>query len=195
MMTVNESRFEAVNARFSLSEIRLAGMDPFTEGLASRLIACCPGNSLPSSALARSRALKAGRTHDARSAAAFAHMGRRHGPTRCSSTRGDDQAKEAASMSRTSPSVAASSAAAQLRLPLDSRRRTMRQTVLTFPELALVAGTRAAAGLGVGFLLADHVPGPARRTIGWTLVLLGLLSTFPLAINVLENRLPASPPD
>lgn len=71
----------------------------------------------------------------------------------------------------------------------------MRQTLLTFPELALVAGTRAAAGLGVGFLLADHVAGPARRTIGWTLVLIGLLSTFPLAINVLGNSRLSSRPD
>lgn len=63
----------------------------------------------------------------------------------------------------------------------------MRQTRLSLPELALVAGTRAAAGVGVGFLLADHLPGAARRTIGWTLVLLGLLSTVPLAITVLEN--------
>ena len=71
----------------------------------------------------------------------------------------------------------------------------MRRTLLTFPELALVAGTRAAAGLGVGFLLADHVSGSARRTIGWTLVLLGLLSTFPLAINVLGNSRLSSRPD
>jgi hypothetical protein len=71
----------------------------------------------------------------------------------------------------------------------------MRRTLLTFPELALVAGTRAAAGLGVGFLLADHVSASARRTIGWTLVLLGLLSTFPLAINVLGNSRLLSRPD
>ena len=69
----------------------------------------------------------------------------------------------------------------------------MKQTLLTLPELALIAGTRAAAGLGVGFLLADHVPGAARRTIGWTLVLLGLLSTFPLAVNVLQNSRPPDP--
>jgi hypothetical protein len=71
----------------------------------------------------------------------------------------------------------------------------MTRTLLTIPELALVAGTRAAAGLGVGFLLADHVPASARRPIGWALVLLGLLSTFPLAINVIENIRPTSEPD
>ena len=63
----------------------------------------------------------------------------------------------------------------------------MRQTLLSLPELALVAGTRAAAGVGVGFLLADRLPGASRRAIGWTLVLVGLLSTVPLAITVLLN--------
>jgi hypothetical protein len=63
----------------------------------------------------------------------------------------------------------------------------MRQTVLTLPELALVVGTRAAAGLGLGLLLADHLPVSARRPIGWTLVLVGLLSTFPLAISVYDH--------
>jgi hypothetical protein len=71
----------------------------------------------------------------------------------------------------------------------------MRQTVLTIPELALVVGTRAAAGLGLGLLLADHVPAPVRRPIGWTLVLVGLLSTYPLAINVFEHSRNVAPPE
>ena len=71
----------------------------------------------------------------------------------------------------------------------------MRQIVLTFPELALVVGTRAAAGLGLGLLLAHHVPAPVRRPVGWTLVLVGLLSTFPLAINVFEHSRKVSPPE
>jgi hypothetical protein len=69
----------------------------------------------------------------------------------------------------------------------------MKQTLVTFPELALIAGTRAAAGLGVGFLVADHVSGPVRRAIGWTLVLVGLLSTFPLAIGVIGKGRPREP--
>lgn len=68
----------------------------------------------------------------------------------------------------------------------------MRQTLLTLPELALVVGTRAAAGVGVGLLLADHVPASARHPIGWTLLLVGLLTTFPLAIEVFGNMPPES---
>ena len=71
----------------------------------------------------------------------------------------------------------------------------MRQTVLTIPELALVVGTRAAAGLGLGLLLADHMPAPVRRAVGWTLVIVGLLSTFPLAIEVFGHSRPPPPAD
>jgi len=71
----------------------------------------------------------------------------------------------------------------------------MRQTVLSIPELALVVGTRAAAGLGLGLLLADHLPAPMRRPIGWTLVLVGLPSTFPLAVDVFGHSRPVTPPE
>ena len=72
----------------------------------------------------------------------------------------------------------------------------MRRTVLTIPELALVAGTRAAAGLGLGLLLADHLPATVRRPVGWTLVLVGVLTTLPLAIDVFGySRLPSAAPE
>jgi len=71
----------------------------------------------------------------------------------------------------------------------------MRQTVLTIPELALVVGTRAAAGLGLGLLLADHMAAPIRRPVGWTLVVVGLLSTLPLAIDVFGHSRAALPVD
>lgn len=61
----------------------------------------------------------------------------------------------------------------------------MRETRLTLPELALVAGTRAALGAGLGLLLAERLPDERRRAVGWTLVGVGVLSTIPLAIEVL----------
>jgi hypothetical protein len=63
----------------------------------------------------------------------------------------------------------------------------MRPTTLALSELALIAATRAAAGIGLGFLLADHLPGGARRAVGWALILLGVFGTAPLAVNVLAN--------
>ncbi len=67
-----------------------------------------------------------------------------------------------------------------------------RQTTVTLPELALIAGTRAALGAGLGLLLADRFSEDRRRAIGWTLVLIGALSTIPLAFEVLgRGRLSA----
>src|SRR5262249_43372079 len=68
----------------------------------------------------------------------------------------------------------------------------MRETHVTLPELALIAGTRAALGAGLGLLLADRLPEGQRKAVGWTLVLIGALSTIPLAFEVLgESRLAA----
>ncbi|MBX6314869.1 MAG: hypothetical protein IRY99_18410 [Isosphaeraceae bacterium] len=71
----------------------------------------------------------------------------------------------------------------------------MRETQLTLPELALIAGTRAALGAGLGLLLADRLPEGRRRAIGWTLVLIGALSTVPLAFEVLGKSRPAGIPE
>jgi hypothetical protein len=44
---------------------------------------------------------------------------------------------------------------------------------MTAPELALVLGTRAALGVGLGMLLANRFSDDARRGIGGTLLLVG----------------------
>jgi hypothetical protein len=64
----------------------------------------------------------------------------------------------------------------------------MRETRITFPELALVAGTRMAFGVGLGLLLADRIPAEQRRAVGRTLCLVGALTTIPLAFEVLGHR-------
>lgn len=64
----------------------------------------------------------------------------------------------------------------------------MRETHLTFPELALIAGTRGAFGAGLGLLLADRLSPDQRRAVGWTLVLVGAITTVPLAIEVFGRR-------
>ena len=69
----------------------------------------------------------------------------------------------------------------------------MRETRLTLPELALIAGTRVALGAGLGLLLADRLPDDRRKAIGWTLVLVGAVSTIPLAIEVLGKSRSAHP--
>ncbi len=67
----------------------------------------------------------------------------------------------------------------------------MRHTQISFPELALIAGTRAIAGAGIGLLLADRLPEKQRKAVGWTLFLVGAVVTIPLAIEVLGNSFPS----
>jgi len=61
----------------------------------------------------------------------------------------------------------------------------MRETRITLPELALIAGTRAALGAGLGLLLADRLSDEQRKGVGWTLVAIGAITTIPLAFEVL----------
>jgi hypothetical protein len=52
---------------------------------------------------------------------------------------------------------------------------------LTIPETALVLGTRAALGIGLGMLLANRFSLEQRRAIGGTLLLAGAFSAAVLA--------------
>jgi hypothetical protein len=61
----------------------------------------------------------------------------------------------------------------------------MKEVTLTVPELALIAGTRAALGGGIALLLSDWFGQDQRRAVGWTLLAVGVISTIPLALDVL----------
>jgi hypothetical protein len=63
----------------------------------------------------------------------------------------------------------------------------MKEARVTMPELALIGGTRVALGAGIGLLLADRLTDDQRRAVGWTLMLIGAISTVPLAIEVLTK--------
>jgi hypothetical protein len=65
----------------------------------------------------------------------------------------------------------------------------MRSARLPLPELALIAGTRGLLGAGVGLLLAPKLDDERRKTVGWTLLLVGALSTIPLALDLFRNRI------
>ena len=64
----------------------------------------------------------------------------------------------------------------------------MKKAELTLPEIALIAGTRGMLGAGAGLLLADRLNNDRRKAIGWTLLIIGAISTIPLAIGVLSKR-------
>jgi hypothetical protein len=63
----------------------------------------------------------------------------------------------------------------------------MKKTTLTLPEVAMIAGTRGALGAGAALLLADRLNKEQRKTAGLTLLLIGAMSTVPLALLVLRR--------
>jgi hypothetical protein len=60
----------------------------------------------------------------------------------------------------------------------------MKETRVSLPVLALIASTRGMLGAGIGLLLADRLPDSQRKTVCWTLLLVGALTTIPLALEV-----------
>lgn len=67
----------------------------------------------------------------------------------------------------------------------------MNRRTVSLPTLALIAGTRVALGMGLGFLVGDRVKSDRREQCGWALIGLGALSTIPLALNVFYSPAPA----
>ena len=64
----------------------------------------------------------------------------------------------------------------------------MKRTEIALPELGLIASTRGLLGAGIGLLLADRISNKQRKAVGWTLLLIGALSTIPLAWLVFGRR-------
>jgi hypothetical protein len=64
----------------------------------------------------------------------------------------------------------------------------MRKTVLTIPEIGLIALTRVALGAGLGLLLSSKMDRGARTAAGVALVTFGALTTFPLIADVLCKK-------
>lgn len=59
---------------------------------------------------------------------------------------------------------------------------------VTLAELALIAGTRVALGVGIGLLISHKLSADQRKAAGLALALVGGLSTIPIAIGVLGRR-------
>lgn len=63
----------------------------------------------------------------------------------------------------------------------------MRETTLTLPVLSLIAGTRVMLGAGAALLLEERLGARERKAVGWTLLLVGALTTIPLAAQALSR--------
>lgn len=64
----------------------------------------------------------------------------------------------------------------------------MEEIRLTLPELGLIAGTRAALGGGAALLMAERLEKEQRKAVGWTLFLVGAVTTIPLLMMVFAKR-------
>jgi len=64
----------------------------------------------------------------------------------------------------------------------------MLETRISIPELALIAGTRAALGAGAALLLGDRLGKEQKKAVGWTLLLVGVVTTVPLLADVIGRR-------
>ncbi len=60
----------------------------------------------------------------------------------------------------------------------------MNDIKLPFVELLLIAGTRAALGVGIGLLVASKFTREQRRAAGMALVGFGGLTTIPLLMDI-----------
>lgn len=63
----------------------------------------------------------------------------------------------------------------------------MRHLVLKPPALVYIAATRAMLGFGLGLLLSDRIRRARRRTLGRTLVAVGVITTIPAAAIALAQ--------
>jgi hypothetical protein len=67
----------------------------------------------------------------------------------------------------------------------------MTEKKLTLPEMALLSGTRVGLGMGIGLLVANCLTRDQRRSAGFALLAMGLLTTIPIALEI-KGKAPIS---
>jgi len=64
----------------------------------------------------------------------------------------------------------------------------MMERTITMPELALVAGTRAFLGIGIGLLISGRLTDDQRKGAGLALTLVGVITGIPLALEIIGHK-------
>jgi hypothetical protein len=70
----------------------------------------------------------------------------------------------------------------------ERQKTNMVERKLTLAEIMVIAGTRVALGAGIGLLLSSKLKNNQRKPAGIALILIGGLTTIPLALNVLGKK-------
>ena len=71
---------------------------------------------------------------------------------------------------------------------MNASTKSVKTVAVSVPELAFVAGTRGLGGVGIGLLASRYLSPPARRSVGLTLLTIGVLTTLPIAAALLYRR-------
>jgi len=64
----------------------------------------------------------------------------------------------------------------------------LKERKVTIPELMLIGGTRGALVRGTGLLIKDKINKEQRKAAGLALLIVGAVTTIPLAIEVLSKK-------
>ncbi len=64
----------------------------------------------------------------------------------------------------------------------------MDRAPLSYPEIGMIAGTRAMLGAGAALLLSDLFNSrDQRRAVGWTLLTIGAITTVPILLQLRKS--------
>jgi len=63
----------------------------------------------------------------------------------------------------------------------------MKHATLPLPEIGIIAATRGMLAAGAALLIADKIPMERRKKIAWPLIAFGVISTIPLAIDLIRK--------
>jgi hypothetical protein len=63
----------------------------------------------------------------------------------------------------------------------------MKHATLPLPEIGIIAATRGMLAAGAALLIADKIPMERRKKIAWPLIAVGVISTIPLAIDLIRK--------
>jgi len=64
----------------------------------------------------------------------------------------------------------------------------MHEPQFTITEIAMIAGTRVALGMGLGFLLSGRLNRDQRKSAGIALLIVGAATTVPFVMNLIGQR-------
>ena len=65
----------------------------------------------------------------------------------------------------------------------------MKRISVSVPEIGIIAGSRAAVGAGAALLLGGLLKPEHRKAVGWTLLVIGAISTIPIATQIFRSQL------